>query len=394
MSLTVARFKKLNKSLIEDNHRLIVAFSGGLDSCVLLHLVAACVPKSQLSVWHVNHNLQKAAAEMEQFCESVANRYALAYQSIDINLSHIRSNIEAEARQARYSAIALQLQKNDILLTAHHADDQAETLLLNLMRSSGVAGLRGVASHTDVFGCFCLRPLLAFSRHDILEYAQNNKLDWFEDPTNHALTFDRNYMRHEVVPRIKQRWPAFLSSFIDVSNHQQEAFECLEALAEIDLERCFESHQFSSIGVLSLTKLNLLTEARKKNLIKYWFLQYKMSLSRNQTVEIMKVLNNSQNEAKIVSLDGAFVGFFKQFLFLVLNDELKQMDDELIANLKGIINDNEVIVHRQNYKLFGLSTHFMKRLFQQYEIPPWFRDQTVFKLERLNLKKVIEFKVL
>ena len=150
-----------------DTQRVLVAFSGGLDSSVLLHLLMQQECNFEIIPWHINHGLLDVAMQMEAFCRTQAQGYGLEIRIDHLDLAGIESNIEAEARKQRYRLFERFSEAGDCILTAHHADDQAETFLLNALRGSGSAGLRGIARVRQLGEALVLRPLLDYSRAEL-----------------------------------------------------------------------------------------------------------------------------------------------------------------------------------------------------------------------------------
>ncbi len=189
---------------LPESRACVVAYSGGLDSTVLLH---ALRQRAGVRAVHVNHGIHPAAPQWVAHCAAQAAAWGVDCQVATLRASPPRANLESWAREHRYAALRRRLEPGDLLLTAHHADDQAETLLLALLRGSGLDGLAGLAQQRAM-GCGQLwRPLLGVSRAEILQYAQQNQLKWIEDSSNGDLRFDRNFLRAEVLPKLSQRWP-------------------------------------------------------------------------------------------------------------------------------------------------------------------------------------------
>ena len=199
-----------------------MAYSGGLDSSVLLHMLLSTEREYEILPWHINHGLVENALQMEQFCIQQAQAYGLEIRVDRLDLTNVDSNIEAVARDRRYRLFEESTQAGDCILTAHHADDQAETFLMNALRGSGVAGLRGIARQRRLGSSLLLRPLLEFSREQLEDYANRHEVAWFNDPSNQNPRFDRNYLRREIVPLIRQRWPGYQDALSTSSEIQSE----------------------------------------------------------------------------------------------------------------------------------------------------------------------------
>jgi len=213
-----------------------VAFSGGCDSSVLLHLLAQGPLATRLSAIHCDHGLQPEAARWGERCAATCAALAVPYQALSLAVVvPSGASLEAVAREARYAALAARLPAGATLLTAHHADDQAETLLLMALRGSGPAGLAAMPEAAPFGRGRHLRPLLDRTRDELEVYAHQHGLDWIEDPTNADLGRDRNRLRHRVLPVLRERWPAASRSLARAALLAGEADRLLEALADADL---------------------------------------------------------------------------------------------------------------------------------------------------------------
>ena len=195
----------------EPASRWLVAFSGGIDSTVLLHALSGSRAPLQAEIIaiHVDHGLHPDSRQWAMHCQQFAEQLEVPYISKRITVDdELRSGPEAAARQARYAVLQTLLIDGDCLLSAHHEEDQAETLLLSLMRGSGPAGLAGIGAAQEFGQGRLLRPLLGVSGEAIQDYAQRHELSWIEDPSNADTRFDRNFLRREIMPRLASRWPA------------------------------------------------------------------------------------------------------------------------------------------------------------------------------------------
>jgi tRNA(Ile)-lysidine synthase len=212
-----------------------IAFSGGLDSTVLLHLCAELQrqqPEYRFAAIHVHHGLQPAAEAWAAHCGSVCERLGipLRIQPVKAEARHGQSPEEA-ARNARYNAFRALIGPGDAVLTAQHLDDQAETLLLQLFRGAGLAGLAAMPEWIEFSPGYLMRPLLGISREGLQAYAEIHRLDWVEDPSNRDEGYDRNLLRNRIMPLLKQRWPSLTQSLSRSARHCAEAHEALESRA-------------------------------------------------------------------------------------------------------------------------------------------------------------------
>lgn len=252
--------------------RYWVGFSGGLDSMVLLHALAAQRDKlpGELHAIHVNHGLHLDADAWQRECEAVCRALGVKLVAETVQVPGDRgSSLEAEARERRYAVYAAHLRPGDCLLLAHHRDDQLETFLLQALRGTGLAGLAAMPQVADFGAGHLVRPLLNVARDALTDWARERKLVWIDDSSNLDLKFDRNYLRHEVLPRLKQRWPAAAATVARTARHCAEALELLNAQAAQDLQRYGQAAD----GSLALEALRDLSRPRAKQLIRHWLAQ-------------------------------------------------------------------------------------------------------------------------
>lgn len=217
-----------------------VAFSGGLDSTVLLHAAAAALGAARVRAIHVHHGLQPAADAWPAHCARVAAALGVAFESHRLAPPTMpAASVEAWARDRRYEtccAAALRLGAG-VLLTAHHADDQVETLLMRIARGTGIDGLEGIRALQQREGVTLLRPLLGLPRDTLRAYAQRHALDWIEDPSNLDPSHLRNAFRHQALPAIDAVAPHFRANLLQFAARLDDARAAVHALAQIDLAR-------------------------------------------------------------------------------------------------------------------------------------------------------------
>jgi tRNA(Ile)-lysidine synthase len=251
-----------------------IAFSGGLDSTVLLHLLADLAKNQSLpalNAIHVHHGLQAAAEAWPEHCRSMCESLGVPLQVIRVQVQP-GASLERAARDARYAAFIEATQANEVLLTAQHRDDQAETLLFRLLRGAGVRGLSGMPRQRPLGKGQLLRPLLDATRAELEAYASQHKLRWIEDPSNQDRQFSRNYLRHQVFPALTQRWPQAMASMARSAAHLSEAQELLNELARIDLSEASAASEFDWLKLpsIKLTPLEKLSDARQRNALSHW----------------------------------------------------------------------------------------------------------------------------
>lgn len=245
--------------------RWLVAFSGGIDSTVLLHALAHSGERGKRDIIavHVDHGLHPDAADWASHCRRVAGDLGVGYleRAVTVDVES-GTGQEAAAREARYAVLQSLMLPGDCLLSAHHEEDQAETLLLNLMRGSGVAGLAGIGASQAFGPGLLLRPLLGVPAEAIADYARRHGLSWIEDPSNADTRFDRNFLRQDILPLLAARWPAVSARLKQSADLAGEAGRLLKDLADIDLAAAGTPER------LDLAVLRGLSPERQRNLLR------------------------------------------------------------------------------------------------------------------------------
>lgn len=246
--------------LLTPGKRIAIAFSGGLDSSVLLHLAAARAANAfALSAIHVNHGLSPHAEAWGEFCRARCAELDIPFTLAKVAVPHAsQEGLEAAARRLRYQAFAA-LDVDHVLL-AHHANDQAETLLFNLMRGAGVLGAAGIPPVSG--DARYLRPLIGHSREELEVYANAHGLRWIEDESNGNTDFSRNFIRHEVLPVLASRFPAAALNLARSAEYFSEAQDMLDEMARIDLDGVVDFP-------VPVVRLKQLSEARARNVLRY-----------------------------------------------------------------------------------------------------------------------------
>lgn len=220
---------RAHDDLLDPGRRLCVGFSGGLDSTVLLHGLVRGLGLGVVAL-HANHGLHGDAGRWQQHCLKVCERLGTPLRSARLSVERGGRGLEAAAREARYAWFAEQLQPGDLLLLAHHQDDQVETLLLRLLRGAGPDGLGAMAARRPFTAATLLRPFLGIPRTALASYAQRHGLSWVDDPSNDDDHFDRNYLRHRVLPSLEARWPSYRDSLARAARLTRELVELPDSL--------------------------------------------------------------------------------------------------------------------------------------------------------------------
>ncbi len=248
------------------NVSLCVALSGGVDSTALLAALAAKRPASlQLRALHVDHGLRPASKQWATHCRALARDLHVPLKVLTTKVARARgTSLEAAAREARYRLLSTELQPGEILLTAHHSDDQLETVLLQLLRGSGLPGIAAMPALAPFARGLLARPLLSRSRAELEQWVQQQKLTWIEDDSNADESLDRNYLRLRVLPLIRDRWPGSATAVSRSARHAAEAQALLDTLARADIDRASYGES------LSIKSLRALPPDRLRNALRFW----------------------------------------------------------------------------------------------------------------------------
>lgn len=400
----VDRFKQAFLTLPNTINRFVIAFSGGLDSHVLLHATQQLFPEKSILAVHVNHGLQAASIQFEQHCQAICKKLAIPLKIYTVNqtITHYQAvgySAEEAARQARYKALNAVLSNQDCLLTAHHLNDQAETVLLQLMRGAGINGLGGMRLLNQYANTYHLRPLLSWDRNTCLDYAHLHQLHWIEDPTNQDQHIRRNFIRHTIIPAIQQQWPCVTHALARTARHTQEASDLCQEIAMQDL-----SQAKVTPSVLSVSILLSLSKARYRNALRYWLKHHLGKYpSAIHLTRIERLLHTTPNKGGTFCVQSVTIRRYRDRLYFLkkgasteqyapiswdINTPLVLPTGETltatVAQGRGIqlnlLHNQMVEVRfRQGKERFQpqgqSSSSLLKKLFQQWAIPPWKRYQ-------------------
>lgn len=248
----------------------LIGYSGGVDSHVLLYLAAKAQnlnPIFKISALHIHHGLSPHADDWGKHCESICSELKIPLNILWVDAENYAGRSPEEvAREARFSAFEQCLEENECLLLAHHAEDQAETILLRLFRGAGPQGLSGMSDHALLAKGEILRPFLNTSKQDLINYANTHGLKWIEDESNDNSRFDRNFLRNEILPKLTARWPRVLRSVGRAGALCFETATAVQVLAKED----FSKVQGLSKDSLSVVSLMTLAPVRRRGVIRYW----------------------------------------------------------------------------------------------------------------------------
>ncbi len=373
--------------------KLLVGFSGGLDSTVLLHILSL-QPElhCKISAVHIHHGLSTNASVWQSHCQQFCAEHEIPIIVRQVEFAR-GANIEENARMARYQEFAALLADHDCLLLAHHRDDQAETLLLQLFRGAGLNGLSAMLPSKPFARGNVVRPLLDYSRKMLEDYAKLHKLAWIEDESNQDCTFSRNYLRHEIVPLLQEKWPGVVNSLVRSASHCQQALRNLEALALIDCAELAERND-----TLSLLPLQTLTRDRLSNVLRLWLKNNQVRLPSTTIFNCLidEVMAATMDAQPCVQWGTVRVTRYQQKLYLLKNEiclpvtvEWSNFPERIFIEGLGFLQATAVdkglrvpagidvqVRFREGGELFNWhgQTKQLKKLLQQWQVPPWQRD--------------------
>jgi len=246
---------------------LLVGFSGGLDSTVLLHLLATSSRKPGLRAIHVDHGLQADSDHWRAQCAAFCDELGVTMTAVRVDVGRDSGvGLEAAARLARHAALGSELREDEVLVLAHHRDDQAETFLLRALRASGVDGLAAMRAWRPFGRGWLWRPLLDTPRAQLRAYADEHGLAWIEDPSNHDDALDRNFLRHHVLPMLRARWPGVEAAFATSAGLAAQAATLLD---EEDA-RILDGLRGDQADSIDIARLSGVSPARQARVLRHW----------------------------------------------------------------------------------------------------------------------------
>lgn len=389
---------------LPDVERYWVAYSGGLDSTVLLHAMvrAGGAPGAGLRAVHVNHGLSPAAGAWAEHCRKVCEELQIPFTLLEVDArAAAGESPEAAARHARYAALAALITERDCLLTAHHQDDQAETVLLQLLRGCGPQGLAAMPFAARFAGGWHARPLLDVRRAELRAYAGREGLSWIEDPSNLDIGFRRNYLRQRVMPVLEREWPGVSASLGRSASHCAETAALLDDLASLDLERA-AGPRADSLRTEALVRLS---PERQRNLLRAWIRRLGLPAPAAVHLERLQddVLAAGRDAAPLLHWPGVEVRRYRGLIHamrpLPRHDPTCVLPWDMGAPLP-LPDGGRLIAHpargegvmisaRRDASVFvrfrrggercrpvgGAHTRPLKKLLQERDVPPWRRDR-------------------
>lgn len=382
--------------------KFIIALSGGVDSVALIHNLSrlqAQLPQSLLAV-HIHHGLMADADLWTAQCESLCKQLKLPLEVVRVKVDTRKKSLEAAAREARYAALQEYIRADTALLTAHHQDDQAETILLHLTKGAGSAGLAGMPISKRFGRGWHFRPLLPVTRAALQKYVLLHKLPVIEDPSNFDTQHERNYLRHQIIPEFTERWPSATRGMARSARHQSENIRLQNDLAEIDIRQVVKPD-----GALTIPRLKQLKKHRQRNCLRYWLRNMggeDVNPSTDQLASLMKELMNSAWDSEPeLQLGSKTIHRYRDRLYQLPKQKNPEINKEYVWELDktlkipslGIVlepwgvlaayqslnkEDKLVVRFRQGgekIRIYGHRNHRpLKKLFQEWGVPPWRRN--------------------
>jgi len=377
--------------------RIAVALSGGLDSVVLLDTVCKSQAKNkntEIFVFHIHHGLQKLADDWLIFCEKLAKQYQVHFDFRLLHLSTEEGNIEARARAGRYEALADLCEEYGIedLLLAHHQNDQAETVLLQLLRGAGVAGLSGMPVDKDIQSGSNLitlwRPLLDQSRLELEAYAKEHQLKWIEDPSNQDRKYRRNAIRKDIMPKLEKIQPEAIANLARSAGLLGEAQTLLDRLARQDGKTIFLK---DGVQLKQLQELAMKDLPAANNVLRYWLKVNSLTMPSQErlaawwsdlsTVKAGAQLEWAHDEKNIrlwrgiLQIENANAG---SWIFKAIPSSSKTLGlpSQLVkeAQKNGLITQKDRSGSEKIQIKANTPRKSLKNLFQEGDIPPWQRN--------------------
>lgn len=385
--------------------RYLVAFSGGLDSTVLLHLMVALRDEldREISALHIDHGISVHSADWSAQCRAFCTRLEVPFEHRRVEVKRQGEHgLEAAARHARYEAFGTALGGGEMLLTAHHRDDQAETLLLQLLRGGGVHGLAAMPTWRHFCHGMIARPLLGQPREALQRYAEAERLAWIEDPSNFDTGLERNWLRHSLLPQLAERRAGVREVLARSAGHFAESAALLDDLALQDL-----AHAEREQATLSVAALRRLSPERCRNLLRYAVRQRGLPLPDHRHLHriLDEVLSAATDAMPLVAWPGAEVRRYRDRLFLLRplpplpesTLELHWNGEEAISLPAGLgilrarqvagegcalprLQGGECTIRwrrgGERLQPAGRAGHHeLKKLYQEAGIPPWERNR-------------------
>lgn len=379
--------------------RVVLALSGGLDSMVLLHLLSLARTERPFALHavYIHHGISPHASAWGEFCAEQCRQYQVAFSQRKVLLQG-SDNLEFKARTARYQALAEFIQSpQHLLLTAHHGDDQFESLLLALKRGAGAAGLGGIKPARPFASGQLLRPLLGVNRQQLLYYATAAQLRWIEDDSNTDMRFERNFIRHQITPLLTERWPHFINSVGRSMATMQQLQQMLDDYSAADFQRCVAG------DILLLPELATLNQAQQHYIIRRWLKQWQLNPSQQWLQVLQRDVIAARDDANpVLQLEQYQLRRFADALYVLTAQQCTPVKQSLfwhsepeviLAGQSGSLHfatqpakqalplragKVEVVFGQLNLRFKPVAAAHSKPLkqwFKLWQVPPWQRQR-------------------
>ncbi|MEG9544585.1 tRNA lysidine(34) synthetase TilS [Mannheimia sp. HC-2023] len=401
------RFQAECRKHLPHQTNFLIGLSGGVDSVVLLHLFAHT--NFNIRAIYIHHGLSPNADSWAEFCEQYCKLLNIPFilQKVTVDSTN---GVENGAREARYQAIQQHLKSNEILATAHHLDDQAETFLLALKRGSGIKGLSAMQAVTFLQNFTVFRPLLTFSKAELLAYAKAHQLQWIEDESNANNRYDRNFLRNKILPLLNQRWQQFSEMVARSAQHCAEQQELIQELLNDELTKSIgEKNQ------LSIAHFEHFSLLKQQQLIRLWLEKYGVMMPNQVQLQavISELIFANADKNPQVKIGKKLIRRYQQAIYIT--DELPEIpafeiklgaeteldlphqlgkmtrhQQEIICKKQGktdrlllpeALAQEEIslrIGQQGKVKCYGKPhREEMKKIWQQHNVPVWERNHTL-----------------
>ena len=392
----------LSEDLPKPKKRWVIAYSGGMDSHVLLHLAVETFGTDALLAFHVNHQLSLHSKAWAEHCHSVCEALNVRFICQTVSVNKTGNGLEADAREARYLAFESFCEAGDVLLQAHHADDQVETFFMRIFRGAGIDGLKGIPAKRPLKkSVWIARPFLNVPRSVLAEYASSQSLSWIEDESNQDLSIDRNYFRHMIGPQIAKHWPQYQRS-------------SLQSVSLINLAHSFQDKQIDRLlkpfllpekNQLLLSGFDVLDNYEKSLVLRQWLaINHFEHLSQKLLNELLNAVKADQDRIPKVHIGGRTISRYQHKLYIYTETTKPSPEKALEWNMvqECLLFDGSVLKLEESSSLgYGLTvrslqmkveiryrshgercrpvgrsrTQTLKKLMQEFKVEPWLRHR-------------------
>ncbi|GAB2691166.1 tRNA lysidine(34) synthetase TilS [Aliiglaciecola aliphaticivorans] len=387
--------ERVSQFLEGSGRQVVVAYSGGVDSHLLLVTVAELMgqyPVHNYLAIHVNHGLSPNADQWQRHCQQVCADLDVSFKVQQVKVdARANGGLEAAARKVRYQALEAMTEHDGLILLGQHVQDQLETILLQLKRGAGPKGLSAMAQSAVSENSITLaRPFLELEKREILQLAQQKGLQWIEDESNQNTRFDRNFLRSEVIPTMLERWPNLASA---ASRSAQLCAQQQQLLDEVNAKHL--QSMINSRFAIDINKLLDLSTPWQNQIVRYWLSEQKVEMPSHTALgELPKLLCAKQDGNPMIDIGLYQLRRFREHLYCVKKQVLaSEVDLVLTTASTDLPNDlghlriaekyvgQLMIKSRANslkFKPLGSShSKLLKQWFKQWDVPVWERERSL-----------------